>query len=160
LVVTNIATDPDLPVNRLVFNLGPDAPAGSVIDPLTGRLTWTVPADGEPGTNMFTVRVTDNGTPPLSAEMSFTVGVVAPLEIERVALTDKTVSLTWRASPGQTYQVEYKTDLRKVSWNTIPISITATNHHATFVDTLGAGPLKFYRIAEVLDLNRVEKINE
>jgi hypothetical protein len=146
--VTNIATDPDLPANRLVFNLGPGAPAGSAIDPVAGRLTWTVPADGEPGTNMLTVRVTDNGTPPLSAEMSFTVGVVVPLQIEGVALTDQMVTLTWRASPGQTYQVEYKTDLRKVAWNTLPITIAATNHHATFVDTLGAGPLKFYRIVE------------
>jgi hypothetical protein len=160
LVVTNIATDPDLPVNRLVFDLGPGAPAGSAIDPQTGRLTWTVPADGGPGTNMFTVHVTDNGTPPLSAEMSFTVGVVAPLQIERVALSDQTVTLTWRSSPGKTYQVEYKTDLRKVSWNTFPITIAATNHHATFVDTLGAGPLKFYRIVEALDLNRVRTLNE
>jgi hypothetical protein len=148
LVVTNIATDPDLPANRLVFNLGPGAPAGSAIDPVAGLLTWTVPVDGEPGTNTLTVRVTDNGAPPLSAEMSFTVGVVAPLQIERVALTDQMVTLTWRASPGQTYHVEYKTDLRKVAWNTFPITITATNHQATFVDTLGAGPLKFYRIVE------------
>jgi hypothetical protein len=92
--------------------------------------------------------VTDDGTPPLSAEMSFTVGVVAPLEIEAVALTDQTLTLTWRASPGKTYRVEYKTDLRKVAWNTIPITIVATNHQATIVDPLGAGPLKFYRIVE------------
>jgi len=148
LIVTSIATDPDLPANRLVFSLGPGAPAGSAIDPVTGQLTWTVPADGERGTNTFTVRVSDDGTPPLGSEMSFTVGVVVPLQIEAVALTDEGVALTWRASPGQTYQVEYKTDLRKVGWNTIPIAIAATNHQATFVDTLGAGPLKFYRIVE------------
>jgi uncharacterized repeat protein (TIGR01451 family) len=148
LVVTSIATDPDLPANRLVFNLGPGAPAGSAIDPVTGQLTWTVPAEGEAGTNSFTVRVTDDGTPPLSAETSFTVGVVVPLQIEAVALTDQGVALTWRASPGQTYQVEYKTDLRKPAWNTFPIAIVTTNHLATFVDTLGAGPLKFYRIVE------------
>ena len=84
----------------------------------------------------------------MSTEMSFTVGVVALLQIERVALTNQMVTLTWRTSPGRTYQVEYKTDLRKVAWNIIPITIAATNHQATFVDTLGAGPLKFYRIVE------------
>jgi len=148
LVVTNLATDPDLPANQLMFNLGPGAPAGAAIDPLTGRLTWTAPADGEPGTNTLTVRVTDNGTPPLSAEMSFTVGVVAPLQIKAMALTDQMLTLTWRASPGQTYRVEYKTDLRKAAWNTLPITIAATNHQAAFVDSLGAGPMKFYRIVE------------
>ena len=79
--------------------------------------------------------------------MSFTVAVVVPLQIG-VAVTDQMMTLTWRASPGHTYHVEYKTDLRKVAWNTLPTPVAVTNHQATFVDALGAGPLKFYRIVE------------
>jgi hypothetical protein len=73
LVVTNTATDSDIPANTLYYSLA-TAPVGATID-VNGVITWT-PAEAQgPGTNIFTTIVTDSGFPPLSATNSFTVAV-------------------------------------------------------------------------------------
>src|SRR5260370_8582183 len=74
LVVTNTATDTDLPANTLTFALV-SAPSGVTVDPTTGVLTWTPTEAQGPSTNTITVKVTDNGTPPLTATNSFTLAV-------------------------------------------------------------------------------------
>src|SRR5207302_1415841 len=74
LTITNAATDPD--GNQLTFSLDPGAPTGATIDSTSGILTWT-PADSFAGTtNSLTVRVTDNGLPPLSDSQNFSVTVL------------------------------------------------------------------------------------
>lgn len=73
--VTARATDPDSPPQTLSFSLDSGAPPGMSIDPATGVLTWTpTEADG-PGEYFVTVRVTDNGQPPLSDRKGFTLTV-------------------------------------------------------------------------------------
>ena len=75
LVVTNSATDADLPANTLTFSLEPGAPDGASINPTNGVFTWTPTEAQGPGTNVITVRVTDDGSPPSSDTRSFTVVV-------------------------------------------------------------------------------------
>jgi hypothetical protein len=72
--VTNTAGDADLPVNTLTFSLV-SAPSGVNLDPSSGVLTWTPSEAQGPSTNPITVRVTDNGTPPLSDTKSFLVAI-------------------------------------------------------------------------------------
>jgi hypothetical protein len=80
LVVTNAASDPD-PGNQFAFSLV-DAPLGASIDPATGTIRWN-PAPWQGGnTNLFTVNVTDNGLPPLSASQSFLVVVGDYVELD------------------------------------------------------------------------------
>ena len=74
LQLTASASDAD-PTNTLTFSLGPGAPVGASIDPLTGVFTWTPSEDQGPSTNLISIRVTDNGTPSLSATQIFTVRV-------------------------------------------------------------------------------------
>jgi hypothetical protein len=74
LVVTNTATDADVPANALAYSLL-NAPTGASID-TNGIITWTPTAAQTPGTNTITTVVTDNGAPPLSATNSFFVTVV------------------------------------------------------------------------------------
>ncbi|MBX3731283.1 MAG: PQQ-dependent sugar dehydrogenase [Verrucomicrobiae bacterium] len=67
------ATDRDLPANRLSYALV-SGPAGLTVSP-TGRVQWT-PASGMGGaTHNVVVRVTDDGTPPLSSTGRFSVFV-------------------------------------------------------------------------------------
>ncbi|MBM3881392.1 MAG: hypothetical protein FJ387_16980, partial [Verrucomicrobia bacterium] len=67
------ATDPDAG-QTLTFSLA-GAPAGAAIDPVTGVFSWsTAEADG-PGEHTFTVRATDNGSPPRWAAQSVTITV-------------------------------------------------------------------------------------
>jgi hypothetical protein len=76
LTVTNVATDPDSPPEVLTFSLGPGAAANSSLNATNGVFTWT-PTQGQTGTNAFSVIVTDNGLPSLSATQSFKVTVLA-----------------------------------------------------------------------------------
>jgi hypothetical protein len=67
------ASDPD--GNTLTFSLDPAAPAGASIDPASGLFTWTPSEAQGPASYVIIVRVTDNGSPALSATRSFTVVV-------------------------------------------------------------------------------------
>jgi len=76
LVITNLATDADVPTNTLTYSLGTNAPVGMTIDPASGVLTWTPGESQGPSTNPITVHVTDNGEPPLGATHLFTITVL------------------------------------------------------------------------------------
>ena len=72
---TAAATDPDFPTNSLGYSLDAGAPTGAAIDPQTGIFTWTPAESQGPGHFPITVRVTDNGTPALSATATFNITV-------------------------------------------------------------------------------------
>jgi hypothetical protein len=57
--------DPDLPAQSLTWLLGPDAPAGVVIDAATGRLNWETGEANGPSQVQFQVLVRDDGVPAL-----------------------------------------------------------------------------------------------
>jgi VCBS repeat-containing protein len=68
------ASDVDLPANALTYSLV-NAPAGASINPSTGAFTWTPSEAQGAGSYNVTFRVTDNGTPALSAEETITITV-------------------------------------------------------------------------------------
>src|SRR6185436_11855592 len=74
LTVTNTASDADVPANALTFSLV-SAPSGVNLNSATGVLTWTPTEAQGPSTNLFTMKVTDNGAPQSSDTKSFTVVV-------------------------------------------------------------------------------------
>src|SRR5262249_22565599 len=73
LVVTNAATDVDLPPDVFTYSLL-NSPTGAVIDS-NGVITWTPSLAQGPSTNTISTVVTDNGEPNLSATNSFLVFV-------------------------------------------------------------------------------------
>src|SRR5262249_7051543 len=73
LVLTNSATDTDAPAQTLTYSLDPGAPAGATIRATNGVFTWTPSRAQAHSTNTITVRVTDNGYPPLSDAKTFKV---------------------------------------------------------------------------------------
>jgi hypothetical protein len=60
LVVTNAATDGDMPFNTITYQLQ-FAPSGSAINTNTGVITWTPSNSQGPSTNLFITVATDNG---------------------------------------------------------------------------------------------------
>lgn len=66
-----IAADTD----TLAYSLGAGAPAGASIHPTTGLFTWTPGELDGPGMYPITVIVTDNGSPVMSDQLTFTVTV-------------------------------------------------------------------------------------
>jgi hypothetical protein len=55
-----------------------------------------------------------------------------------------TITIAWSATSGQTYQVQFTTNLAQPNWTDLGI-VTATNSTATISDTLGASSQRFYR---------------
>jgi VCBS repeat-containing protein len=71
---TASATDGDLPEDTLTYSLEAGAPAGAVIDPVSGVFTWTITEAQGPGSYGITVRVTDSTG--LLSTAPFGVGVL------------------------------------------------------------------------------------
>jgi len=105
LSITNSATDADMPANALSFSLDPGAPVGATIT-TSGLFTWTPSTNQAPSTNSITVRVTDDGSPPLSDAKTFTIVVNATTELRVTTITvsaNNVVTLNWNSQAGLTY---------------------------------------------------------
>ena len=74
LAIDAIASNVESETETLTFGLV-NAPTGASINSGSGRITWTPGESQGPSTNLFTVRVSDNGVPSLSATQSFYVTV-------------------------------------------------------------------------------------
>jgi hypothetical protein len=75
LTFTASASDSDLPKNTLGFSLAAGAPAGATINSSTGAFSWKPSNKQGAGSYPVTIRVTDNGSPALSASASITITV-------------------------------------------------------------------------------------
>jgi len=73
-----------------------------------------------------------------------TLAIVAPPVLQAMTQTDGTITLAWSATAGQTYQVQYKTDLTQPDWTNL-LAVTATNSTAAASDVLNSSPQRFYR---------------
>jgi hypothetical protein len=143
LTITNSASDPDVG-ETLTFSLDPGAPAGTSIGPTNGIFTWT-PNESQIGTNEITVRVTDDGVPPLSAMQSFTV-TVEPRPVLTIGMTNGIVTLSWSAIAGLSYQPQFETNLTDAIWTAFPSNVLASGPIAEAIDTNSANTNLFYRI--------------
>jgi GH43 family beta-xylosidase len=121
LTVTNSATDSDLPAQTLTYHLLA-APAGAWINSVTGTIGWRPATAQANSTNLFTVQVTDNGSPPMIATQSFSV-VVAPLarpQLNSVAFSNSLPQLRVSGDAGPDYIIQGTTNLnRAANWFSI-----------------------------------------
>jgi hypothetical protein len=125
LLYTNSAGDPDLPPNILTFDLV-TFPAGMSVDPASGVLSWTPTTAQAQNTNRVTVRVTDNGIPPMSDQKSFSV-VVNPLPFLTIALAGTNVVLSWPAY-ATGFVLEHATNFQHAgAWSDVTNSVAAAN---------------------------------
>ena len=145
LVVTNGASDIDSPAQSLTFGLGPQAPAGATINATNGVLVWNAGAAYANTTNIVSVRVSDNGSPSLSATNTFNVIVLPPLSVNSIAFSNGSVILSWVAISGRTYQVQYKTGFSDTNWTPLFPDVTATGSTASKTDS-ATGQSRFYRL--------------
>jgi hypothetical protein len=146
LTITNSASDVDIPANTLTYSLDPGAPAGAAVDPLTGVFTWQPPGALANTTTNITVRVTDNGLPPLHDTKSFAVTVASAPVIQDISLSNNVVTITWTAIAGQTYRLEYNSELNGNSWTNLPPDVTATGPTASNSDSILSATQRFYRV--------------
>jgi hypothetical protein len=145
------AHDTDIPANPLVYTLLSSAPAGLELNPTTGIVTWTPTLGQANSVHQITVRVVDNGAPSLSNQRTYTIYVLDPaavIIIPDVSRTVEGVRITWEATVGKTYAVEYTDSLNKPSlWTDLgpPVQATTTTMEATDRPT----DPRFYRVRQL-----------
>lgn len=153
LVVTNAATDSDLPRNNISYALA--GPTGALIDSL-GVITW-MPQPGQiPSTNVFTTVATDSNpwainAPSLSATNTFTVVVVSPISlvIESLRIENGMAVITWGSTAAGTYRLQFKENLAEATWTDADPEVVATGASCSATNVFGTASVRFYRIVRV-----------
>jgi uncharacterized repeat protein (TIGR01451 family) len=146
LQITNAASDADVPVNLLTFSLDNGVPAAASIGAADGIFTWpTADADANT-TNQITVRVTDNGVPPLSAAQSFLVNVVPRPLLTGITVSNQIVNVAWTAVAGQVYRMQFTTNLATGCWSAVAPDVTADGPTATHTNVFNPAAMNFYRV--------------
>jgi glucuronoarabinoxylan endo-1,4-beta-xylanase len=148
LLVTNFASDPDLPAQSLTFTLltSPTNATLTSLNASNALVTWR-PLVSQPGTtNLFAVKVADDGTPGLSATNNFTV-TVNPLgsqpSFSSIVPGGNFFNLTIAGPVGPDYSLWASTNL--LDWESLltsnspvtPFVLTVTNRNE---------PSRYYRI--------------
>jgi hypothetical protein len=143
---TATATDTDGWYQTLTFSLT-NSPTGTAINASNGTFTWAVTNVPAPGTNSATIRVTDNGTPPMSDAKTFLVIVQSPLQFASVTPNgDGNLNFTFNSLPDQSYQLEYKNNLDDPLWTPIGSPVAGTGGTITLTDSMTIQPQRFYRL--------------
>jgi len=143
---TATATDTDSWYQTLTFSLT-NSPTGTAINASNGTFIWAVTDVPAPGTNSVTIRVTDNGTPPMSDAKTFLVIVQPPLQFASVTPNgDGNLNFTFNSLPGQSYQLEYKNNLDDPPWIPIGSPVAGTGGTITLADSMTTQPQRFYRL--------------
>ena len=141
---TASATDTDQPPQTLTFAMLAGA-TNATLDVNSGAFLFRPLVTQANSTNNFTLQVSDNGTPSMSATQSFVV-VVNPLfapAVSSISTAGGQFSFRFSGQAGPDYAIETSTNLTQ--WNNIFI----TNSPAlpfVWTDTNSAAPQRFYRV--------------
>jgi hypothetical protein len=140
LSVQAVAADPDIPADILTFSLAV-APTNMTINASNGLITWT-PALAQLGSNTVTVKVTDNGQPPLSATTTFHVLVIGNQpQLSVQGLPGHLVQLNVIGDVGVAYDLQASTNL--LNWS----DLASVSNSIPYIDPFSSTiPRRFYRL--------------
>jgi hypothetical protein len=93
----------------------------------------------------MTLRVTDNGAPPLSDSEAIIVTVLAPVSFGSAHRLGDQLVLAWPSVPGGQYRIDYKNDLNAPQWTALT-NITADAASTSITHSLQAPGQRFFRM--------------
>jgi hypothetical protein len=156
-----LAIDSDIPTQALTYSVL-SGPAGATVN-TSGLFTWTTSSKQSTGTNLVSVRVTDNGTPSMTDTKSFKVVVTAPLRIAQRTLavtpaaataasnncvlqSDGGVLVQLQGVPKAVYLVEASSDLEH--WASVGELEADENGQVQYADrSAREASARFYRLS-------------
>jgi hypothetical protein len=144
VVFTATATDTDSPPQTLTFALLAGA-TNATLNTNSGAFSFRSLVTQANSTNSFTLKASDNGTPPLSATQSFSV-IVNPLSVPgigNIAFASGRFSFNVSGPRGPDYAIESSTNLTQ--WSNIFIT-NSPMPPFTWTDTNFIAPQRFYRV--------------
>jgi endoglucanase len=138
------ATDTNQPPETLTFALL-IGPTNAMLNTNSGAFSFRPLVTQANSTNNFSLKVSDNGTPSLSATQNFAV-VVNPLvapTVSDVSVAGGQFNFIVSGQSGPDYAVETSTNL--MQWSTVLVTNSpALPFH--WMDTNSATPMRFYRV--------------
>ena len=142
---TASATDTNQPPQTLTFALLAGA-ANATLNTNSGAFSFRPLVTQANSTNNFTLKVSDNGTPPLSATQSFSV-VVNPLSapgISDISFAGGQFSFKVNGQSGPDFAIEASTNLTQ--WNSVFVTNSPTPPFVWMDTNSPAAPQRFYRV--------------
>ncbi|HEY3760175.1 MAG TPA: C10 family peptidase [Verrucomicrobiae bacterium] len=91
------------------------------------------------------VYISDSANGTIRGTPLFATSVPAVVQLTRKSSGNPAFMLTWTASVGQTYQVQYTTNIKSGSWTTLT-NITPSNWTGTISVPVGPEPQRYYRV--------------
>jgi hypothetical protein len=73
----------------------------------------------------------------------------APPQIQSIVLTNGYAAVTWTASPGSTYRLQFNNDLNTAEWIDVQPDIVADGPTATASDKAGTATQRYYRVVKL-----------
>jgi O-glycosyl hydrolase len=146
LLVTNTASDSDLPPQALTFAAANTVPSNATINASVGVFSWRPLVSQAGTTNLIQIQVTDSGQPNLSATNSFKVivGPISPPVLSSITATGGMVQLLANGPSGPDYTLLTSTNL--ADWQTV-LTVLSPALPVTLADTNSPNaPVRFYRI--------------
>jgi hypothetical protein len=146
LLVTNTASDSDLPPQVLTFAAANTIPANAMINASNGVFSWRPPVSQAGTTNLIQIQVTDSGQPGLSATNSFTVTVnpISKPVLSSIAVSAGQIHLRVNGPSGPDYTLLTSTNL--VAWQSM-LTLTSPVPPVAMIDTnFPNGAVRFYRV--------------
>jgi len=142
LSVQAVALDPDT-TDILTYSLTVE-PTNMTINATSGLITWT-PTLAQFGSNTITVKVTDNGQPPLNDTTTFHVRVTGQQpQLTAEPLPGHLLELSIIGDIGVTYELQVSTNL--TGWDNLA-PVTPTSSPFLYIDpSFSTLPQKFYRL--------------
>lgn len=135
---------------------GTNLTAAVVSGPTNGTLNLNTnggflytPATNFAGTDGFTVQANDRlnhlGTSQVSIAVLPVASASAPM-ILSYGLTNQVFSVTWSSVNGDTYELQYATNLSKSGWNAVLPDVKASGPTTTETNAVGVAPQEFFRV--------------
>jgi uncharacterized repeat protein (TIGR01451 family) len=108
--------------------------------------SYTVTANSDPATDTVTARGmnTCQGVTTIATANCFGP-ITAPI-ITSVKVANGMATVTWTATPGAVYALQYKTNHVSSSWTSLPGNVTASGNTASKNDAVGATKERHYRV--------------
>ena len=146
LLVTNTASDSDLPPQVLTFGAANTFPSNATLNASSGVFSWRPLVNQANTTNLIQIKVTDSGQPNLSATNSFNVFVnpISPPVLSSITVNGGQINLLVNGPSGPDYTLLTSTNL--VAWQSM-LTVTSPVPPVVLVDTnYPNGTARFYRL--------------
>ena len=143
VVLTNVYVQSSQPAANTTL-LGPLELAPGETKVFSG--SYTVTANSNPATDTVTARGTDTCQGQTVSGAANCSGPINPLAISSVTIAKGIATVSWAATPGETYRLQSATNSQNSFWISVPGDVTATDTTASKDDSVGSAKKRFYRV--------------